>query len=221
MPRGMLNGRCAADRSTPPRVRCRGRREARRPRGLAARSRGVRAPPPARRPARDAAPGHRDRRRGRLDPGRERLWGAVAALALLVVFTGGIAGTLIAGRRPDCHCFGQLYSAPIGWGTLVRNGIMIAVAAFVVAQGEAGASVIALAESAASAGSMLWLSGGLAVALVILGIETWLLIEVVQPCPAAEGSRSRPELSRRRHAERGDHAAVLEPRLRLLPADGR
>jgi uncharacterized membrane protein YphA (DoxX/SURF4 family) len=44
-------------------------------------------------------------------------WGATAALALLVVFTAGIAGTLIAGRRPDCHCFGQLYSAPIGWGT--------------------------------------------------------------------------------------------------------
>lgn len=107
-------------------------------------------------------------------------WGALAALALLVVFTGGVAITLLGGRRPDCHCFGQLYSAPIGWGTLVRNGVMTAVAAFVVAQGDAGASITALPTSAASAGSTLWLSAALAVALVILCVETWLLIEVVR-----------------------------------------
>jgi peroxiredoxin len=107
-------------------------------------------------------------------------WGAVAALALLVVFTAGIAFTLFAGRRPDCHCFGQLYSAPIGSGTLVRNGVMIALAAFVVSQGEAGASTIALAESAALAGSSLWLSAGLAVAVAVLCVETWMLIEVVR-----------------------------------------
>jgi peroxiredoxin len=107
-------------------------------------------------------------------------WGAVAVLALLVVFTAGIAGTLITGRRPDCHCFGQLYSAPIGWGTLVRNSVMIAVAAFVVSQGEAGASVIAVAESAASASGSLWLSAGLAFAIAVLCVETWLLIELVR-----------------------------------------
>jgi peroxiredoxin len=107
-------------------------------------------------------------------------WGAVAALALLGVFTTGIAASLIAGRRPDCHCFGQLYSAPIGWGTLVRNGIMIALAAFVISQGEAGASVTAVARSAASAGGTMWLSAALAVALAVLCIETWMLIEVVR-----------------------------------------
>jgi methylamine dehydrogenase accessory protein MauD len=107
-------------------------------------------------------------------------WGAVAALALLVVVTAGVAVTLLTGRRPDCHCFGQLYSAPIGWGTLVRNGVMIALAAFVVSRGEAGASVIAVAENAAAAGSMLWLATGLAVAIPALCVETWLLIEVVR-----------------------------------------
>jgi peroxiredoxin len=107
-------------------------------------------------------------------------WVAVAALVLLVVFTGGVAINLLSGRRPDCHCFGQLYSAPIGWGTLVRNGVMIALAAFVVAQGEAGASVIAVAESAATADSTLWLSVALGIAIAVLGVETWLLVEVVR-----------------------------------------
>jgi peroxiredoxin len=105
-------------------------------------------------------------------------WAALAALALLVVFTAWIAGTLIAGRRPDCHCFGQLYSAPIGWGTMMRNGVMIVLAAFVATHGEAGASVIAVAGAAA--GNALWLSAGLALAIAVLGVETWLLIEVVR-----------------------------------------
>src|SRR5947209_18100826 len=52
-------------------------------------------------------------------------WGALAALAVLVIFTAGIAVTLFSGLRPDCHCFGQLYSAPIGWGTLLRNGLLM------------------------------------------------------------------------------------------------
>src|SRR2546421_213973 len=88
--------------------------------------------------------------------------GALAALALLVVFTAGVAFTLLSGRRPDGHCFGQLYSAPIGWGTLARNAVMIALAAFVVWQGEAGASVVTLAENAVPAVGSLWLSAALA-----------------------------------------------------------
>ena len=41
-------------------------------------------------------------------------WGAVGALALLLVFVAGISVNLARGRRPDCHCFGQLHSAPAG-----------------------------------------------------------------------------------------------------------
>jgi hypothetical protein len=36
-------------------------------------------------------------------------------LALLVLFIVAIAVTLARGRKPDCHCFGQLHSKPIGW----------------------------------------------------------------------------------------------------------
>src|SRR4051794_14150130 len=36
------------------------------------------------------------------------MWGAAAALVLLVVFTGGIVNALARGDAPDCGCFGTL-----------------------------------------------------------------------------------------------------------------
>src|SRR5262249_23794370 len=59
-------------------------------------------------------------------------WGALGALALLVLFIAGISYNLALGRRPNCHCFGQIHSAPIGPGTLVRNFVLLAVATFIV-----------------------------------------------------------------------------------------
>ena len=46
---------------------------------------------------------------------------ALAALLLLALFITAIAINLSRGRTPDCHCFGQLYSRPLGWPTLARN----------------------------------------------------------------------------------------------------
>lgn len=62
-------------------------------------------------------------------------WGALGTLALLLLFVVGIAANLARGRRPDCRCFGQLHSAPAGWSTLARNGLLAAVVGFVVWQG--------------------------------------------------------------------------------------
>ena len=56
----------------------------------------------------------------------------LAALIPLVVFTGAIAVNLMRGRRPNCNCFGQLQSAPIGIETLVRNVVLVGLASFVV-----------------------------------------------------------------------------------------
>src|SRR5690242_12665316 len=39
-------------------------------------------------------------------------WAALGALALLLLFVAGIGYNLARGRAPDCHCFGQLHSAP-------------------------------------------------------------------------------------------------------------
>jgi thiol-disulfide isomerase/thioredoxin len=59
--------------------------------------------------------------------------GAALGLVLLVVFTTAIAVALARGRKPDCHCFGQLHSSPAGAATLVRNACLIALAAFALA----------------------------------------------------------------------------------------
>src|SRR5215217_883929 len=56
-------------------------------------------------------------------PASTAWWGALGALALLSVFIVGISINLARGRKPDCHCFGQLHSAPAGWKTLARNGV--------------------------------------------------------------------------------------------------
>src|SRR4051794_40429390 len=45
-------------------------------------------------------------------------WAALGALLLLAVFGAAILGALARGRAPDCHCFGRLRSARIGWHTL-------------------------------------------------------------------------------------------------------
>ncbi len=54
-----------------------------------------------------------------------------AALVLLGILIVVISLNLAQGRKHDCHCFGQLYSRPLGWPTLVRN-IVFAVGAGVV-----------------------------------------------------------------------------------------
>jgi peroxiredoxin/uncharacterized membrane protein YphA (DoxX/SURF4 family) len=62
-------------------------------------------------------------------------WGAIGALGLLLIFVAGIGYNLAQGRTPDCHCFGQLHSAPAGWSTLIRNLVLAGVAGLVVGFG--------------------------------------------------------------------------------------
>jgi peroxiredoxin len=71
-------------------------------------------------------------------------WAAIGALALLLLFVIGIGYNLARGRHPDCHCFGQLHSAPTGWPTLLRNLLLAAIAAFIVGFGRTNAGLSAL-----------------------------------------------------------------------------
>jgi thiol-disulfide isomerase/thioredoxin/uncharacterized membrane protein YphA (DoxX/SURF4 family) len=66
--------------------------------------------------------------------------GAAGALALLLVFIGGVSYAMSQGRAPDCHCFGQIHSEPAGPSTLVRN-VTLAALAVVVLAGGTGPSV--------------------------------------------------------------------------------
>lgn len=65
-------------------------------------------------------------------------WGAAGVLALLVVFILAMLITLARGARPDCRCFGQLQSSPIGWKTIVRNVALSGLAGAVLWQGPEG-----------------------------------------------------------------------------------
>jgi peroxiredoxin/uncharacterized membrane protein YphA (DoxX/SURF4 family) len=61
--------------------------------------------------------------------------GAIAALVLLIAFIAGIARAMSRGEEPDCHCFGQIHSAPAGPLTLARNAVLAAFAGVIVVYG--------------------------------------------------------------------------------------
>jgi hypothetical protein len=62
--------------------------------------------------------------------------GALAAVALLAIFSGAIVRALRFGSAPDCNCFGGITQTEVGRGTLIRNAALAAVAVFVIASGQ-------------------------------------------------------------------------------------
>jgi methylamine dehydrogenase accessory protein MauD len=111
-----------------------------------------------------------------LIPTATALWGAVGALALLLLFTIGITANLARGRRPDCRCFGQLHSVPVGPRTLARNGVLAAVAAILVwrgLEGEVGPSVVGWIGTLSTPGLLVLGGGAILLALVV---AQWMFI---------------------------------------------
>jgi uncharacterized membrane protein YphA (DoxX/SURF4 family) len=114
-------------------------------------------------------------------PASTAWWGALGALGLLSVFVVGISINLARGRTPECHCFGQLHSAPAGWKTLARNGALAAVAGFVLWKGyDGGAGPSALSWlGALSTAQLLGLLGGVLV-LALLAGQWWFLVHLLR-----------------------------------------
>ena len=114
-----------------------------------------------------------------LVPARTAWVGAVAALALLTLFICGIGVTLARGRRPDCHCFGQLHSAPVGWRTVGRNGLLAGVAGFILVAGHGNAGIDVLAWLGGDTMAA-WVALGLGIGgLVVSAVFLWLLLQLV------------------------------------------
>ena len=104
-------------------------------------------------------------------------WGAVGALVLLLLFAAAIGANLARGRKPDCHCFGQLHSAPAGWSTLARNAVLAFPAALVVWQGlegNVGPSVVGWAGALSDVQAL----GVLAA--VLLAAQWWFLFRLLR-----------------------------------------
>lgn len=107
-------------------------------------------------------------------------WGATGAMLLLFLFSTAIGFNLSLGRKPDCHCFGKLHSAPIGWGTLVRNCIFGGLAAWLVSRGprNPGASLV---DSVSGLNRQETVVLVLAIGLVALaGFEAWMLAHILR-----------------------------------------
>jgi peroxiredoxin/uncharacterized membrane protein YphA (DoxX/SURF4 family) len=114
-------------------------------------------------------------------PASTAWWGALGALALLSVFVVGIAYNLARGRKPECHCFGQIHSSPAGWKTLARNGGLAAVAGFILWAGYEGGGAGPSALSwvgALSTAQLVGLLGGLLVLSLLAG-QWWFLVHLL------------------------------------------
>jgi thiol-disulfide isomerase/thioredoxin/uncharacterized membrane protein YphA (DoxX/SURF4 family) len=107
-------------------------------------------------------------------------WGASGILALLLLFIVGISVSLVRGRRPDCHCFGQVHSAPIGWNLVLRNIVLAGVAGLIVwhGSGNSGASLLDLSAGLTRSQTA---TLGLAMAIAILAaFQFWALIHLLR-----------------------------------------
>jgi thioredoxin-related protein len=91
---------------------------------------------------------------------------AFAALLVLLLFVIAISVNLARGRTHDCHCFGQIYSRPLGWPTLLRNIVFAAAATFVWWQSRSNPAP-GVFETLAKLDASQWLLLLAAVAIVI------------------------------------------------------
>ena len=91
-----------------------------------------------------------------LIPSSSAWWGALGVLALLGLFSLAICVNLIRGRAPQCHCFGQLRSEPIGSRTLVRNALFAAMAVAVLWSGPTELEIATLSVTAPGESGSMW-----------------------------------------------------------------
>src|SRR5581483_4892524 len=103
--------------------------------------------------------------------------GAILAAVLLALFIVAISVSLARGRRPDCHCFGQVHSEPVGPATIVRNVVLVGVAAVIIADGTGGTNFWDWFADLNAAGWVAVAAGvAVAAALAVLG---WLVVNLI------------------------------------------
>lgn len=101
--------------------------------------------------------------------------GAFAALGLLACFSAAIVIRLRRGERPDCACFGQLHSAPVGAGTLARNALL-GLMAYAVAFADTGIGVEAAVDQITGADGLL--GPAVLVLAVVVVLQLWWSLQL-------------------------------------------
>lgn len=106
-------------------------------------------------------------------------FGALGALALLIVLSAIVAVNLRAGRRPACNCFGRRSKAPIGASTLFRNAVLGSVAAAIVIRSRtAGDDGLGRFDQIST--TQLVVAATALVVGSLLVFHSWLLVNVMQ-----------------------------------------
>lgn len=155
-------------------------------------------------------------------PSATAWFGALLAALLLVGFLAGMANSLRLGEAPDCHCFGQLHSEPVGPRAIGRNATLLIVALFVLVEGysDPGASPFdAIARLSAFETVMLL---GLVVALTGIAVEGWFIAHLLKQSGrfllAVDELRGAPAAS---PAAAGSPIGLPVPDVTIRDLDGR
>ena len=113
---------------------------------------------------------------------------ALGGLLVLILFVVVISVNLARGRTHDCHCFGQIYSRPLGWPTLARNAVFALGALFVLWQSNTN-TISGIQGTLAQLNSSQWLVllGVVAIGTVILAYLQQRQKRLPAETPAAGG----------------------------------
>lgn len=104
--------------------------------------------------------------------------GAILSLALLTAFLAGMLNSLRKGEAPDCHCFGQFHSEPVGTRSIVRNVVLGAVAILIMTGGSTpGRSLLGWLDGESSAVKVL--TAILALVVIAVAAQTWLIVHLL------------------------------------------
>jgi peroxiredoxin/uncharacterized membrane protein YphA (DoxX/SURF4 family) len=106
--------------------------------------------------------------------------GAAGAIGLLAAFAVAISASLARGERPDCNCFGQVHSEPVGASTLARNGLLAVPAVLVLAVGGRGPLAGALDGLGGLDTAVALAAAALALAAVALGVQAWVTLHLMR-----------------------------------------
>ena len=94
-------------------------------------------------------------------------WSALAALFVLGLFIVAITVNLAQGKTHECHCFGEIYSRPLGWSTLVRNVVFALAAGVVIWNGSTSQPLLGATILSAVADLSTWQLLGLIAVIVV------------------------------------------------------